>query len=59
MEAQVERRMERAWQRFVLPWRAADPGAVVLCAKAYSRDGATQPEFGRRNAIHRIEVKVI
>jgi DMSO/TMAO reductase YedYZ molybdopterin-dependent catalytic subunit len=59
MEVQVEPRTERAWQRFVLPWRAADPGAVVLCSKAYSRDGVTQPEFGRRNAIYRIEVKVI
>jgi sulfane dehydrogenase subunit SoxC len=59
MEAKVEPRAERAWQRFVLPWRATDPGAVVLCSKAYAHDGARQPEFGRRNAIHRIEVKVI
>jgi hypothetical protein len=35
-----------------------DPGAVVLCSKAYAPDGARQPEFGRRNAIHRIEVHV-
>jgi hypothetical protein len=40
-------------------WCATDPGAVVLCSRAYSHDGATQPEFGRRNAIHRIEVKVV
>jgi DMSO/TMAO reductase YedYZ molybdopterin-dependent catalytic subunit len=59
MEAQVERRAERSWQRFVLSWRASDPGAVVLCSKAYSHDGATQPELGRRNAIHRIQVKVV
>jgi DMSO/TMAO reductase YedYZ molybdopterin-dependent catalytic subunit len=58
-EAQVEPRAERAWQRFVFSWRATDPGAVVLCSQAYSRDGAGQPEFGRRNAIHRIEVKVV
>src|SRR5262245_21461377 len=51
MEAQVEPRVERAWQRFVFPWRATGPGAVVLCSKAYSHDGASQPEFGRRNAI--------
>jgi hypothetical protein len=55
----VEPRAERAWQRFALAWRADDPGMVMLCSKAYSRDGARQPEFGRRNAIHRIEVKVI
>jgi sulfane dehydrogenase subunit SoxC len=59
MEAQVEPRAERAWQRFVLSWRATDPGAVVLCSKAYSRDGARQPEFGRRNAIHGTEVNVV
>jgi Mo-co oxidoreductase dimerisation domain len=59
MEAQVEPHADRVWQRFVLSWRATDPGAVVLCSKAYSHDGARQPEFGRRNAIHRIEVKVI
>ena len=59
MEAQVEPRMERAWQRFVLSWRATVPGVVVRCSSAYSHDGATQPEVGRRNAIHRIEVKVV
>ena len=59
IEAQVEPRAEHAWQRFALSWRATNPGVVVLCSKAYSRDGARQPEFGRRNAIHRIEVKVV
>jgi Mo-co oxidoreductase dimerisation domain len=59
MEAKVEPRAERAWQRFVLSWRAANPGVVVLCSKAYSHDGARQPEFGYRNAIHRTEVKVV
>jgi DMSO/TMAO reductase YedYZ molybdopterin-dependent catalytic subunit len=58
-EAQVAPRVERAWQRFVLSWRATDPGAVVLCSKAYAPDGARQPEFGRRNAIHQIEVHVV
>jgi len=58
-EAQVEPRVERAWQRFVLSWRAPGPGAVVLCAKAYAHDGASQPEYGCRNAIHRIEVLVV
>jgi hypothetical protein len=59
MEARVEPRAERAWQRFVLSWRATGPGAIVLCSSAYSSDGARQPEFGRRNAIHRIKVKVV
>ena len=58
-EAKVEPRAERAWQKFVFSWRATEPGAVVLCSKAYGHDGARQPEFGWRNAIHRIEVKVV
>jgi DMSO/TMAO reductase YedYZ molybdopterin-dependent catalytic subunit len=58
MEGQVEPRVERAWQRFFFHWRATAPGAAVLCSRVHSYDGATQPEFGRRNAIHRIEVKV-
>ena len=58
-EAKVEPRAERAWQKFVFSWRATEPGPVVLCSKAYGHDGARQPEFGWRNAIHRIEVKVV
>src|SRR5262245_8385032 len=54
-EAQVEPRAERAWQRFVFLWRVTSPGAVVLCCRAHALGGATQPDFGRRNAIHRIE----
>jgi sulfane dehydrogenase subunit SoxC len=59
MAAQTDPRVERAWQRFVLTWRASDPGVAVLCSRAYSDDGTRQPEFGRRNAIHRVEVKVV
>ena len=58
-EAQVEPRAERAWQRFVLSCRATGPGEVVLCSRAHAVGGATQPEFGCRNAIHRVEVKVV
>jgi hypothetical protein len=47
MEAEVDPRAERAWQRFVLSWRDTDPGAVALCTRAYSPDGAQQPEFER------------
>jgi len=57
-ESQIEPRTARAWQRFTLSWRARDPGMAVLCSKAHSR-GVTQPEFGRRNAIHRVEVTVV
>jgi DMSO/TMAO reductase YedYZ molybdopterin-dependent catalytic subunit len=58
-EAQVEPRVERAWQRFALAWRPNGIGTAVLCARAYSHDGAAQPESDRRNAIHRIEVTVV
>jgi hypothetical protein len=58
-EAEVEPRAERAWQRFVLSWDATAPGAVVLCCRACSHDGERQPESGRRNAIHRVEVNVV
>jgi hypothetical protein len=54
----VEPRTERVWQRLLLFWRATVPGAVVPYSRVYLHDGATQPKFGRRNAIHRIEVKV-
>jgi hypothetical protein len=59
MEAQVEVREERGWQRFVLSWHPAKTGAVLLCSKAYAHGGVQQPEFGRRNAIHRVEVTVV
>jgi DMSO/TMAO reductase YedYZ molybdopterin-dependent catalytic subunit len=58
-KAEVEARAERAWQRFALSWRPNNSGLVVLCSNACSHDGTRQPEFGRRNAIHRIEVKVV
>jgi sulfane dehydrogenase subunit SoxC len=59
LEAQVEPRVERAWQRFVLSWRATGPGAVELCSRAHSNDGSRQPESGYRNALHWVEVKVL
>ena len=59
MEAQVEAREDRAWQRFLRSWHPADLGAIQLCSKAYSHDDEGQPEFGRRNAIHRVEVTVV
>jgi hypothetical protein len=59
MEAQKEPRVEREpGSGSFSPGVHTDPGVVVLCSKAYARDGAKQPESRRRNAIHRIEVKV-
>lgn len=58
MEAKVEPRSERAWQRFAMDWRPADPGPFVLCSRASSQDATTQPDSGHRNAIYRVEVRV-
>jgi len=58
LEAKVEPRVERSWQRFTLRWSPADPGPYILCSAATSHDGATQPDHGHRNAIHRVEVRV-
>src|SRR5262245_66004793 len=57
-EAQVEPRAERAWQRFVLSWRATGLGEVVVCSRAHAVGGVAQPESGARNAIHRVEGEV-
>lgn len=58
MAADVEPRAGRSWRRFETSWRPTETGPVVLCSLASSDDGAKQPDFGRRNAIHRVEVKV-
>ncbi len=56
--AELEAREERGWQRFAISWRPAKPGPVTLACRATSRDGTTQPPSGRRNAIHRVGIKV-
>ncbi|WP_051248063.1 molybdopterin-dependent oxidoreductase [Inquilinus limosus] len=54
----LEPRHGWAWQRFSLPWRPADRGAIQLCARAFDVDGTTQPQEGARNAIHTVNVAV-
>ncbi|MHC9292345.1 molybdopterin-dependent oxidoreductase [Mycobacterium sp. LTG2003] len=56
--AQLERRRGWQWQRFRLPWTPAQPGTVEVAARAASTTGTRQPVYGRRNAIHRVEVTV-
>jgi len=41
----------RAWQRWELPWRPAQPGSVVLRARAVDASGAGQPEQARYNTL--------
>ncbi|MGK9169452.1 molybdopterin-dependent oxidoreductase [Inquilinus limosus] len=57
-QAALEPRRGWAWQRFSLPWQPADRGTLQLCARAFDAEGATQPEEGARNAIHRVQVAV-
>ena len=47
-----------AWQRFSLPWRPADRGAVRLSVRAFDVDGHAQPLDGMRNAVHTVDVAV-
>jgi DMSO/TMAO reductase YedYZ molybdopterin-dependent catalytic subunit len=57
--AELEAREERAWQRFTLTWRPAEPGPISFACRATSRDGTTQPMSGRRNAIQRVGIRVL
>jgi DMSO/TMAO reductase YedYZ molybdopterin-dependent catalytic subunit len=56
--AELERRNDRAWQRFRAAWRPDVAGPVTLCARAATQKGVTQPASGRRNAIHRVAVSI-
>ncbi|MGF6229151.1 sulfane dehydrogenase subunit SoxC [Inquilinus ginsengisoli] len=57
-QAALEPRRGWAWQRFSLPWRPGDRGAIQLCVRAFEADGTTQPVEGARNAIHSVPVSV-
>jgi DMSO/TMAO reductase YedYZ molybdopterin-dependent catalytic subunit len=56
--AQLEAREQRSWQRFCASWRPNAPGAITLCARARSCGGAMQPQSGRRNAIHCVDISI-
>ena len=56
--AELEPREDRSWQRFRALWQPVAPGPATLCSRATSRSGVTQPVSGRRNAVHRVEVRV-
>jgi hypothetical protein len=57
--AEVEAREDRSWQRFSFFWRPAKPGLITLASRATSPERTTQPASGRRNAIHRVEIRVL
>lgn len=56
--AELDRREDRSWQRFRTQWRPDKSGPCTLCSRAVSRTGTVQPESGRRNAVHRVELTV-
>jgi hypothetical protein len=57
--AGLEARREHEWQRFSIPWTAAERGTTVLASRAETNDGRVQPISGRRNAIHEVPVTVV
>ncbi len=57
LPAQLEARIDRAWQGFVLDWEAT-PGTHRLLCRARACDGRTQPAQGARNAWLMIEFEV-
>ena len=56
--ARLEEKRGFAWQRFALPWRPAERGEALLCARAFETAGAGQPRDGARNAMHTVPVVV-
>jgi hypothetical protein len=57
--AELEARREHEWQRFSIPWTAAERGATALASRAEANDGRVQPVSGRRNAIYQVPVTVV
>jgi DMSO/TMAO reductase YedYZ molybdopterin-dependent catalytic subunit len=57
--AQLEAPRGHEWQRFSLQWTPTARGAVRLASRAQSHDGARQPDFAWRNAIHWVSVTVV
>jgi len=58
LDANVEKRNARSWQKFSMPWQPALPGGHTLCVRAREDNGPWQPMDGARNSIHRVRVNV-
>ena len=57
LEASVEKRTERGWQRFSMGFMAPHRGKLSLMSRARSCGGVVQPLAGRRNAVFSIEIE--
>jgi sulfane dehydrogenase subunit SoxC len=56
--AALEPRHGWSWQRFSLTLRPENSGEILLSARAFDANGASQPADGARNAIHAVKVEV-
>ncbi|WP_322640230.1 molybdopterin-dependent oxidoreductase [Nostoc sp. DedVER01b] len=56
--AEVETRLEYAWQRFTFQWTPPRPGKYSLMSRAIDHDGEIQPIQQARNAIYIVTVTV-
>jgi sulfane dehydrogenase subunit SoxC len=59
VDANVEDRQGRGWQRFSAVYAPPSPGKYLLASCAMSHRGASQPRDGARNAWHAVEVEVL
>lgn len=56
--AEVEARLQYAWQRFTFQWTPSTPGKYSLMSRATDCDGAIQPIQDERNAVYTVAVTV-
>lgn len=59
LAANLERRHQRSWQRFELPWTPEHAGDVEICVRATDAAGQSQPPEGWRNAWHNVGITVL
>ena len=59
IDAELEPRRARAWQRYSARWRPQKAGKCHIGARAVDEHGTSQPADGARNAVHRVEIDVI
>jgi DMSO/TMAO reductase YedYZ molybdopterin-dependent catalytic subunit len=58
MDARLEQRDGRGWQKFILQWTPSGSGSYSLMSRAVASDGQQQPLAGRRNAIFGVTIEV-
>ncbi|MBC1237268.1 molybdopterin-dependent oxidoreductase [Nostoc sp. 2RC] len=56
--AEVEARLQYAWQRFTFQWTPPTRGKYNLMSRATDSNGAIQPIEGQRNAVYAVTITV-